>query len=61
MDDLFRVNHSKRLFFDEYGAKVVEGNFVLFQDHENYTIKCQWVSSGNKLGIALNEKPVGYR
>ena len=43
-DDLFRINHSKRLFFDEYGAKVVEGNFVIHQDGENYTLKCQWVS-----------------
>ena len=40
---------------------MIESNFVLFQEGENWTIKIQWVSHGTKLGIALRDAPVGYR
>lgn len=39
-DDLRRINHEKRLFKDEDGSTVIEGNFVLNQGGRNDTIKC---------------------
>ena len=39
-DNILRVSHSKRIFYDANGSKVVEGNFVVMKDDMPSTIKC---------------------